>query len=569
MISEGFGGWVLQSSLAAGLLCILILMLRRPVARHFGPGWACVLWLLPALRLVLPPLPLSPLSFVATSAPPPTVVALPLTLDPITLAPQAVQEPAVMSLSWLWLLGLLWGAGILLYGGYLAVVHGRYLRALTTHAQPVSAALSARMDRLAGSMGLRRRPALIKVCDMSGPLLMGLIRPALVVPADFETRFTVSEQDFALRHELIHLKRGDLYWALLAVVLRVLHWPNPLIHLAYHQFRLDQELAVDAEILAHDGADRHTYGRALVKTAAGGIPATFCPMTASNSLKERLIMMNANTIKQKSKKAAAFSLATLMAVSLVGTASFSHPHEKKDKERIIFTDADVRLIQPDLEDSEQEVVILKRDGSEGFSDLEFAKKTYLFTGKSGETGQTRFVECEDDNTASYDETDENGETVWVVCVDDKLKSTLERLQKMKPRNPGLEIRDGIIKFNADQAFTFSNTFTSDNNIKTFISRQGLECGTPEDEALAESLLDDDENRVVVVCLENENRQVMDLVERLKKSEAERNKTHAFIFKDALETFRFRTQSKENKIEELRDRIQQLEEELDALEADKN
>ena len=39
------------------LLLLLVLALRRPVARAFGAGWAYALWTVPALRLVLPPLP--------------------------------------------------------------------------------------------------------------------------------------------------------------------------------------------------------------------------------------------------------------------------------------------------------------------------------------------------------------------------------------------------------------------------------------------------------------------------------------------------------------------------------
>ncbi len=36
---------------------LLVLAVRRPVARPFGAEWAYALWLLPLLRLILPPLP--------------------------------------------------------------------------------------------------------------------------------------------------------------------------------------------------------------------------------------------------------------------------------------------------------------------------------------------------------------------------------------------------------------------------------------------------------------------------------------------------------------------------------
>ncbi|MDP8993592.1 MAG: hypothetical protein M3N07_01210, partial [Pseudomonadota bacterium] len=49
--------WLIQNLAAASLLMLLVLALRQPVARLFGAGWAYALWLLPAARLVLPPLP--------------------------------------------------------------------------------------------------------------------------------------------------------------------------------------------------------------------------------------------------------------------------------------------------------------------------------------------------------------------------------------------------------------------------------------------------------------------------------------------------------------------------------
>ncbi|HOB15298.1 MAG TPA: M56 family metallopeptidase, partial [Novosphingobium sp.] len=48
--------WLVDTLIATGALIALVLVLRRPVARWFGPGMAYALWALPLLRLVLPPL---------------------------------------------------------------------------------------------------------------------------------------------------------------------------------------------------------------------------------------------------------------------------------------------------------------------------------------------------------------------------------------------------------------------------------------------------------------------------------------------------------------------------------
>ena len=50
--------WLLDTLAWTAALLALVLVLRRPVARHFGPQAAYALWALPALRLFLPPVEL-------------------------------------------------------------------------------------------------------------------------------------------------------------------------------------------------------------------------------------------------------------------------------------------------------------------------------------------------------------------------------------------------------------------------------------------------------------------------------------------------------------------------------
>ena len=77
--------WLIDTALYTALLIALLLVLRRPVARHFGPGMAYALWALPLLRLVLPPLVLP-----ASLAPAPE--AAPAAMDASTLALLAKAE---------------------------------------------------------------------------------------------------------------------------------------------------------------------------------------------------------------------------------------------------------------------------------------------------------------------------------------------------------------------------------------------------------------------------------------------------------------------------------------------
>ena len=50
--------WLLETLAWTAALIAIVLLLRRPVTRWFGPQFAYALWALPALRLLMPPIEL-------------------------------------------------------------------------------------------------------------------------------------------------------------------------------------------------------------------------------------------------------------------------------------------------------------------------------------------------------------------------------------------------------------------------------------------------------------------------------------------------------------------------------
>ncbi|MGM9515984.1 M56 family metallopeptidase [Roseateles sp. DB2] len=105
------------------------------------------------------------------------------------------------------------------------------------------------------------------------PALMGLWQARLVLPRDFEQRFSAREQSLILAHEAVHARRHDNAWNLLAAGLLVLQWFNPLAWWALRRMRLDQELACDAAVLnqahSHNSGEEplvKTYVNALLKS---------------------------------------------------------------------------------------------------------------------------------------------------------------------------------------------------------------------------------------------------------------------------------------------------------------
>lgn len=167
---------------------------------------------------------------------------------------------------------------------------------------------------LARSIASTRRLA----ADASiGPALVGVLRPKLVLPPDFEARFDAEERSLILLHEALHRASGDTAINALVELGRCLCWFNPLAHLAVTRFREDQELACDATVVAARPTARRVYAEALLKaqTASAFVPLG-CAWTsiAGKRLGERIAMLGRPAPGRRGK------LAGASAVALVGAA---------------------------------------------------------------------------------------------------------------------------------------------------------------------------------------------------------------------------------------------------------
>jgi beta-lactamase regulating signal transducer with metallopeptidase domain len=298
--------WVFETFVATTLLMVLVLLVRAPVRKAFGPTMAYALWLLPVIRLLLPPLEgewqltsfLEPLTREAVDGPGVTMGVLNADTMPAELAHSAVAQgtidiagsPANFAVVppvavdhgptiFMLLLGL-WAIGVLGFLAYHLIAHSRFCARLLSR---------ARVDRTVAQGKVR----VIETDAAHGPLAFGIWRKYVAFPRDFSERYDEQERDLALAHELGHHVRGDLIANWVALIVLALHWFNPVAWRAFRAFRADQEMACDALVLAgREAALRHAYGRAIVKSAHGGAVSAACHLHTINEVKGRLRMLS-------------------------------------------------------------------------------------------------------------------------------------------------------------------------------------------------------------------------------------------------------------------------------------
>jgi len=288
-------GWLLSNMVWASAAMLLVLAIRRPFAALFGAGPVYALWLLPLLRLVAPPLPNLSAVELPNLIPPPTVILIAEDMA-------APMPPEGGPGQWVPLLLAIWAAGVAAFLLWQIWTYHRFVRTLRRDAR---------------DLGRHRGLRLLESGAVEGPISLGLFRRRIVVPADFESRYSPEERALALDHEAIHHRRLDLWWNHLGLVILALNWFNPVAWFAFRAFRADQELACDAAVAARAEPDaRHDYARALVKSASRPGLIAACPLNHADQLKRRLKMMKFHKPGRLRLLGGAAAIATLGGLSL-------------------------------------------------------------------------------------------------------------------------------------------------------------------------------------------------------------------------------------------------------------
>ena len=319
---------VLTLSLTVSLVLLPLLALAPRLHHRYAGRTFYVLWLLLAVRLVLPVQLILPEPAVTVELPPSQAVTVPAVVrpraeaavsdvpqsagaaEPAPAAPEAVRTLSWTQLgAWLWLSGM---AALLVYqGAGYALARRRLLR----DAEPGSEEETALLAALAAGLGVGRTPPLLRTADAASPMVLGLVRPVLLLP---EGALPVEELEVVLRHELTHLKRHDVAYQALLLLARTVHWFNPLVWWMGREAGRSLELCCDdAVVQGRDEAFCRRYGSVLLRTAAGGrVPLSTRLGGGKGQLKARL----GNLFRKKRNSAALVCLAlacALLVTSLV------------------------------------------------------------------------------------------------------------------------------------------------------------------------------------------------------------------------------------------------------------
>ncbi len=198
--------------------------------------------------------------------------------------------------------------------------------------------LTVLCDRLAAELGCMGRVA-IGVCErVNAPLLLGIVRPLILLPPAALSGWTPEQIEMALLHELAHVRRWDNLVNLLQRVTESALFFHPAIWVVSGWVRREREHCCDRIVVEHTG---HALGYAAALFAlseTAGIAPVHGVSMAANHLVERIrdiLSPEDHTMKLSRATVGLAAVLLTLPVLLLGTyAQQVAPTDRSPRQRL-------------------------------------------------------------------------------------------------------------------------------------------------------------------------------------------------------------------------------------------
>lgn len=319
---ELWWGHAAEASVQFACFALVVALLDVLLARFAAPELRAALWLAVLAKLLLPS-------------------AFPAALRwsiPASIVPSALEESfrgnAASGSASDWLAPAafaVWFAGVALLASVGVARYRSLRRRRWNESEPAPRFVCSIASDVAVRLGLTR-PAPVRVFrGRGGPVVLGFLRPVVLVPRSLLSGRQREELELVLFHELAHVKRRDPLWSLFCIAMQVLYWFHPLVWMARRRLAVLRELACDQTVGRALGGDTANYRRTLLSLArpwamsahSGGL--AFLTPRSQLAVRVRSLErpISSNAILRRTKAAVLFTL--LFACCLPRAPKFTVP----------------------------------------------------------------------------------------------------------------------------------------------------------------------------------------------------------------------------------------------------
>ncbi|QDT95043.1 M56 family metallopeptidase [Gimesia aquarii] len=251
-----------------------------------------------------------------------------------------------------------WYSGFVLWGliaaSIVAVMVIRYWQCrqiLRTSSMVHDPELDQLLSRLSVELRVKRRVRLLITKSRIGPAVIGLFRPTIILPQAIVDSRSKKELEPILAHELIHIRRGDLWVGLLQLTASIVWWFHPLVWFTGRRLKLEVEQCCDEEVLAELDCEPGLYAKCLLevlelKHTLKSVPVVpgVRPVEITSKRLERIMKLGQGCQKQ-TPWWCWMVLIVLSATVLPGAAFVVSAADQQAEKATKSTNADLLIIQ--------------------------------------------------------------------------------------------------------------------------------------------------------------------------------------------------------------------------------
>lgn len=244
---------LIQVSLTTSVVLLPILLLCAVLRRRYPARVVCALWVIFAVRLLVPvqnsfldaPVQVTPRTTLVEVRTTQVSESVPETSgtedETVITEPQPIIERHWMpagtivtaetqkSIAFDEILAIVWAVGAAAFFAGSMLSYRRFVRRVRRTARDVRDPELLRIyESECERLGLRQRIPLRQTPEADGPMLVGLVHPVLLLPKD---GIPLADAQLILRHELTHAKHKDVLCKMVFLLARCVHWFNPVVHL--------------------------------------------------------------------------------------------------------------------------------------------------------------------------------------------------------------------------------------------------------------------------------------------------------------------------------------------------
>ncbi len=168
----------------------------------------------------------------------------------------------------LWILIYAWAAGALLF---LRFRMSQYFHTCKLYLETAVSCTDERLISLEKSvgneLGLRHLPELLIQDKIKSPMVFGYMHRKLLIPP----MYSADELLYIMRHELTHVKKQDIWYKLLLILVCDIYWFNPMLRLMKKKAFLDVEYVCDENVIKNMPTDeKKFYAKVILRTVHMG-----------------------------------------------------------------------------------------------------------------------------------------------------------------------------------------------------------------------------------------------------------------------------------------------------------